>query len=664
MTMKLLTYAEGWEEPEVFSEMAACVPCERKEPAGHGFLRACLRQLGLEPYKDDGAGDSRRGGASSGASSSSEAGEDDGADDSGVDVEGLKAKAQFKGKGKKKEKKKDEDFYALLGLGAERWIASEKQIRDAYRKAALTMHPDKAAQNGLTHDEADARFKVLQDAYNTLSDPKKRREYDSTLEFDDFLPSSAESDQDFYRVFGAAFARQARWSERKPVPKLGDDSTPYDYVLRFYEFWFKFKSWRVFPHPDEEDEESAEGRDHRRWIRRNNEKLRAKEKKKEGARLREFVDNAYSCDPRVQARVAAEKEKREARKKEKAEERARREAEEKAAAAAAAKAAEEEEERRRAEEEARRRAEQVEKKALRKERARLSKLLASGAGGADIEGADVDALCQDLGLAEMSELCRAVEEGGDAAPRAVQDALGSVRAKRAAAEEARQRELAEMEARKEREAAEAEAAKARAMTEWSAEELRLLDKAVNEKFPPGSQRRWENIAAYVRTRTVDEVLVMVKQRLSKGHVPQAMRHDKYEIPEKRTGNLVITSEASVRDRAFTDVAVAGGGKAAAEGKAAAGGAAGGAVGRDLKGDASVATPKSAAKVVSAASGAWTDVQEKALVKAMKAFGKDVPDRWARVAEAVPGKSEAECKLRFKELTAAFKAKKEAAKAGK
>lgn len=36
----------------------------------------------------------------------------------------------------------------------------------------------------------------------------------------------------------------------------------------FYDFWFSFKSWRVFPHEDEEDVEQAEFREQRRWIER------------------------------------------------------------------------------------------------------------------------------------------------------------------------------------------------------------------------------------------------------------------------------------------------------------------------------------------------------------------------------------------------------------
>ncbi len=64
-------------------------------------------------------------------------------------------------------------------------------------------------------------------------------------------------------MFGPAFRRQSRWSVVTPVRELGDDKAPAAAVDGFYSFWFNFKSWREFPHPDEEDVEQAEGREHR-----------------------------------------------------------------------------------------------------------------------------------------------------------------------------------------------------------------------------------------------------------------------------------------------------------------------------------------------------------------------------------------------------------------
>lgn len=44
---------------------------------------------------------------------------------------------------------------------------------------------------------------------------------------------------------------------------------------------------------------------------------------------------------------------------------------------------------------------------------------------------------------------------------------------------------------------------------------------------------------------------------------------------------------------------------------------------------------------------------------MKTFGKDVPDRWEKIAMAVPGKTRQECFSRFKELKEEHQAKKQA-----
>lgn len=66
------------------------------------------------------------------------------------------------------------------------------------------------------------------------------------------------------------------------------------------------------------------------------------------------------------------------------------------------------------------------------------------------------------------------------------------------------------------------------------------------------------------------------------------------------------------------------------------------------------------KVVSAESGAWTEEQEVALVKALKQFGKELgTERWEKVAGVVPGKTKGQCFKRFKELREAFRAKKAA-----
>jgi DnaJ family protein C protein 2 len=53
---------------------------------------------------------------------------------------------------------------------------------------------------------------------------------------------------------------------------------------------------------------------------------------------------------------------------------------------------------------------------------------------------------------------------------------------------------------------------------------------------------------------------------------------------------------------------------------------------------------------------WSEEQELALVQALKRHGKELSDRWERVAAEVPGKGKSACFKRFKELREAFRAK--------
>ena len=63
------------------------------------------------------------------------------------------------------------DYYSSLGVAK---TASQKEIKAAYRKLARKHHPD--VNQG--DKSAEGRFKEINEAYEVLGDPEKRKKYD------------------------------------------------------------------------------------------------------------------------------------------------------------------------------------------------------------------------------------------------------------------------------------------------------------------------------------------------------------------------------------------------------------------------------------------------------------------------------------------------------
>jgi curved DNA-binding protein len=67
------------------------------------------------------------------------------------------------------------DYYAALGVAPD---ADEQTIKQAYRKLARQYHPDVNPND----KQAEERFKEINEAYQALSDPERRRKYDELRE--------------------------------------------------------------------------------------------------------------------------------------------------------------------------------------------------------------------------------------------------------------------------------------------------------------------------------------------------------------------------------------------------------------------------------------------------------------------------------------------------
>jgi curved DNA-binding protein CbpA len=89
-----------------------------------------------------------------------------------------------------------DNLYNVLGIAPN---AGEDEIKKVYRSLAMRYHPDRNQEPG-----ADARFKAIAKAYEVLSDPVKREEYNQSLNHRIIIDPEAEA----YQLWRSVFAMQ------------------------------------------------------------------------------------------------------------------------------------------------------------------------------------------------------------------------------------------------------------------------------------------------------------------------------------------------------------------------------------------------------------------------------------------------------------------------
>lgn len=241
-------------------------------------------------------------------------------------------------------------YYELLEVSL---TASDAEIKKAYRKKALQLHPDK---NPTDVEGANARFALVSAAYEILSDPNERSWYDahrtSILRDDDeyndvpemVLPSISveellsyfnptmyglmdDSQRGFFVAISRIFARLAseevlhgkyqqmpgfeKFKDDDPnanamdasvlcFPRFGNSHTDYaSQVREFYQIWGNFMTVKLFSWLDEYRYSSAPDRRTKRVMEKENKKIRDAKRKEYNETVRKFVSFVKKRDPRV-----------------------------------------------------------------------------------------------------------------------------------------------------------------------------------------------------------------------------------------------------------------------------------------------------------------------------------------------------------------------------
>jgi DnaJ family protein A protein 5 len=212
--------------------------------------------------------------------------------------------------------------------------ADSATIKKHHRKMALKYHPDKNL--GDKSESAHDQFRLVQQAYECLSDPQERKWYDDHREailagwssgmgdnadmksmlFDvvHYMHAGCYSGYDndepggYYKVFGKVFEEIVQCEMQGdtlcelPID-FGDDTTEWPQIQSFYQTWESFGSSLNFSWEDKYNaREDADSRKIRRLMEEDNNKARRKAKKVYNVDIVALVAFCKRRDPRVRAK--------------------------------------------------------------------------------------------------------------------------------------------------------------------------------------------------------------------------------------------------------------------------------------------------------------------------------------------------------------------------
>lgn len=386
------------------------------------------------------------------------------------------------------------------------------------------------------------------------------------------------------------------------MPNLGQTETPLKKVHKFYHFWENFDSWRDFTHDEEYDLKEAENRYEKRWMEKENKRLKKELFKKERIRLNRLVNLAQEFDPRLIAeRERIEKEK-EARKQEilkrKREKREKRELQERL-------------ERERIELEKQKkekaRLEHEKAKKLKKESEAAIKIQFKETFLATIKEPKMDSFYADevirkLRPDELKTLFESFKSKKITNPQTFKTHLKQIFESRKLALKAKKQAKLDKEKQKKQ------------AVKWTEEESRLLVKGVL-KYPAGTHNRWTRVAQFIGGRFDETQVAEYARRLKnvKTKLKNKNRAHVYEVNQKKK----VAEEIQI------------GGN------------------------------KNKVSETQTSNNHWTQTQQKQLEKALKRHPGSLPvkERWAKIADDVDGKDMKQCVQRFKEIREKIRQKK-------